>query len=226
MPCVSGKYCLRWLLCRSKKSEKFSLDSKGCCVMKRRWLNTIGLAVAVGLVYFLAARLSVGLLLPEGVAVFWPAAGVSSGVLIALGPRARWPVAAGVTAATVAIHQLIGDPLGRYRLGSQQRCGGSDHGRITRDYFGADFNIVRLRQILGFSGGNRRDHISGSAAQRLTGYCRPVGNNADNVAALVRIRPNRHHHCCAADDRARCRHTATVPPQRNHRRHVALVALR
>src|SRR5260370_15666964 len=80
--------------------------------LARRWVNSIGLAVAVGLVYFLAARLSVGLLLePEGVAVFWPAAGASSGVLIALGPRARWPVAAAVTAATVTIHQLIGDPL-------------------------------------------------------------------------------------------------------------------
>ena len=55
--------------------------------LARRWVNSIGLAVAVGVAYFVAARLSVGLLLPpEGVAVFWPAAGVSSGVLIALGP--------------------------------------------------------------------------------------------------------------------------------------------
>ena len=39
--------------------------------LARRWVNSIGLAVAVGLAYFLAARLSVGLLLePEGVAVF------------------------------------------------------------------------------------------------------------------------------------------------------------
>ena len=62
--------------------------------LARRWINSIGLAVAVGLGYFLAARLSVGLLLkPEGVAVFWPAAGISSGVLIALGPPCedgRW----------------------------------------------------------------------------------------------------------------------------------------
>ena len=80
--------------------------------LARRWVNSIGLAVAVGVAYFLAARLGVGLLLePEGVAVFWPAAGVSSGVLIALGPRARWPVAVGVTAATVVIHQVTADPL-------------------------------------------------------------------------------------------------------------------
>ena len=50
------------------------------------WISTIGLAVAVGIAYFFAAQLSLGLLTkPDGVAVFWPAAGVSSGVLIAFG---------------------------------------------------------------------------------------------------------------------------------------------
>ena len=57
-----------------------------------RWGGSIALTVVVGIVYFLAARLSLALLTkPEGVAVFWPAAGVSAGVLIALGSRARWP---------------------------------------------------------------------------------------------------------------------------------------
>ena len=45
-----------------------------------RWVGSIGLAVAVGITYFAAARLSLALLAnPEGVAVFWPAAGVSAG---------------------------------------------------------------------------------------------------------------------------------------------------
>ena len=75
----------------------------------RQWLGGIGLAAAVSSAYFVAARLSLGLLLkPDGVAVFWPAAGISSGVLIAVGPRARWPVAAGVMVATVAAN-LLGD---------------------------------------------------------------------------------------------------------------------
>ena len=74
-----------------------------------RWAGPIGIAVAVGIVYFLAARLSLVLLTkPEGVAVFWPAAGVSAGVLIALGSRARWPVVAGTMAATIAAN-LSGD---------------------------------------------------------------------------------------------------------------------
>jgi hypothetical protein len=52
-----------------------------------RWVGLIGLATAVGISYFLAARLSLALLTkPEGVAVFWPASGVAAGVLIALGP--------------------------------------------------------------------------------------------------------------------------------------------
>ena len=46
-----------------------------------RWgVSSIGLAVAVGVAYFLAARLSLYLLTkPDGVAVFWPAAGVAAG---------------------------------------------------------------------------------------------------------------------------------------------------
>ncbi|HEY2230992.1 MAG TPA: hypothetical protein VGI22_25310, partial [Xanthobacteraceae bacterium] len=53
----------------------------------RDWVSSIGLAVAVGIGYFLAARLSLLLLTkPDGVAVFWPAAGVAAGTLIALGP--------------------------------------------------------------------------------------------------------------------------------------------
>src|SRR5256885_8471600 len=74
-----------------------------------RRVSSIGLAVAVGIVYFVAARLSLALLTkPEGVAVFWPAAGVSAGVLIAFGSRARWPVGAGTVAATIAAN-LSGD---------------------------------------------------------------------------------------------------------------------
>jgi len=71
--------------------------------------SSIGLAIAVGIVYFLAARFSLSLLTkPDGVAVFWPASGVAAGVLIALGPRAKWPVAIGAAAATIAAN-LLGD---------------------------------------------------------------------------------------------------------------------
>jgi signal transduction histidine kinase len=117
-----------------------------------RWIDGIGLAAAVGLAYFLAARLSVGLVLkPAGVAVFWPAAGISSGVLIALGSlRARWPVAAGVTVATIAIHHLIADPLwAGTALGLSNAAEALITAALIEQYFGADFNIDRLRQVIG-----------------------------------------------------------------------------
>src|SRR6202030_4568626 len=98
-----------------------------------------------------AARLSVGLVLkPEGVAVSWPAAGISSGFLIALGPRSRWPVAAGVTVATIVIHQLIADPLwAGIALGLSNAAEALIVAGLLEHYFAADFNIVRLRQVLG-----------------------------------------------------------------------------
>ena len=69
--------------------------------------RAIGLAIAVGIAYFLAARLSLSLLTkPDGVAVFWPASGVAAGALIALGPNMKWPVAIGAAAAPVR-HQSI-----------------------------------------------------------------------------------------------------------------------
>src|ERR1700674_5107879 len=75
----------------------------------QRWAGSIGLAVAVGIAYFLAARLSLVLLTkPDGVAVFWPASGVAAGVLIALGPGARSPVATGAIVATI-VANLLGD---------------------------------------------------------------------------------------------------------------------
>src|SRR5215831_16427953 len=75
----------------------------------RRWARSSALALAVGITYFVAARLSLGLVRePDGVAVFWPAAGISSGVLIALGRGARVPVTIGTMAATIAAN-LLGD---------------------------------------------------------------------------------------------------------------------
>ena len=62
-------------------------QSPAAADLTQRWVRSIGLAVAVGIAYFLAARLSLALLTkPDGVAVFWPAAGVAAGVLIVLGP--------------------------------------------------------------------------------------------------------------------------------------------
>ena len=71
------------------------------------WLGGVGLSIAVGLAYFLAAQLGLALLTTaERVAVFWPASGIAVGILIALGGWARGPVAAGVIAATLAANLM------------------------------------------------------------------------------------------------------------------------
>ena len=115
------------------------------------WVGTIGLAAAIGLGYFLAADFSVRLLVqPEGVAVFWPAAGISSGILIALGPRARWPVLAGVLVATVVTHLIIKDPLwAGIALGLCNAVEALVTAGLIHHYFGAGFNLVRLRLVFG-----------------------------------------------------------------------------
>ena len=117
----------------------------------RKWAHSIGLAAAVGIFYFLAARLSLLLLTkPDGVAVFWPASGVAAGVLIALGPRARAPVAAGAMVATI-VANLMGD---RTLLSAVvfALCNAGEAlltAWLIEHYFGSDFNLGKLGHVLG-----------------------------------------------------------------------------
>ena len=115
------------------------------------WSRSIWLAVAVGVAYFLAARLSLLLLSkPDGVAVFWPASGVAAGVLIALGPGARWPVAAGAMVATI-----VANVLGDRGLSSAlvfALCNAGEAlltGWLIERYFGSGFSLDRLSHVLG-----------------------------------------------------------------------------
>src|SRR5215831_8346341 len=116
-----------------------------------RWVGTIGLAVAVGVAYFVAARLSLALLTkPEGVAVVWPAAGVSAGVLIALGTKARWPVVFGTMAATITAN-LLGD---RSFWGAVlfALCNAGEavlFAWLVERHFGSDFRLSKLRNVFG-----------------------------------------------------------------------------
>ncbi len=116
-----------------------------------RWPGKIALAAAIGVAYFLAARLALGLLRePDGVAAFWPAAGISSGILIALGPQARRPVAAGVVAGTI-LANLMGDRNLAAAI-ALAFCNAAEAlitaGLIHR-YFGANFHLGRVRAVLG-----------------------------------------------------------------------------
>ena len=113
---------------------------------------SVVLAVAVGVAYFLAARLSLALLTkPDGVAVFWPAAGVAAGTLIAVGPSARWPVVAGAMAATI-VANLLGD-RSIWSAIVFAVCNAGEAvivAALIQRYFGAAFNLGTLSYVLGF----------------------------------------------------------------------------
>jgi PAS domain S-box-containing protein len=116
-----------------------------------RWIGLIVLAAAVGVAYFLAARLSLYLLTkPDGVAVFWPAAGVAAGTLIALGRDARWPVAVGTMAATI-VANLMGD-RSVWSAVAFALCNAGEAilaAGLIQHYFGSNFSLDRLRHVLG-----------------------------------------------------------------------------
>src|SRR6516225_4815931 len=117
------------------------------------WQGSLLLAIVVGCVYMLAARMSLALLTPDGVAVFWPAAGVAAGTLIAFGPNARWGVAAGTVVATI-VANLLGDR----NLASSivfALCNAGEAllaATLIERSFGSPFGLDRLRHVLGFAG--------------------------------------------------------------------------
>ena len=125
----------------------------------RRWINASLLAVVVAGVYMLSARLSLALLTPDGVAVFWPAAGIAAGTLIAFGPATRWPVVAGTMFATIAAN-LLGDR----NIPSAVVFALCNAGEavlaayLIERYFGSPFSLDRLSHVLGLLGGGGRRH--------------------------------------------------------------------
>ena len=111
-------------------------------------------SIAVAIVYFLAARLSLALLdKTDGVAVFWPAAGVATGILVAFGPAVRWPVVIGVVAATFAANLLGDRNLASTAFFAVANAGGPliVAGLIQR-FHGAPFELNELRRVFGLFG--------------------------------------------------------------------------
>ena len=131
-----------------EKSQRAALpfDNSG-----HSWLDAISLAVAIGIAYFLAARLGLALRAKEGVAIFWPAAGIAVGALVALGPRVRLPVAVGVVIATTLSNLMIGRnawlavTFGFINAGQALLTA-----RLIERRFGAGFKLEDVLQVLGF----------------------------------------------------------------------------
>ena len=132
-----------WARVHSRPAKK--LDSI------QRSIAPVELAVIVGIVYFLSARLGLVLLTkPDGVAVFWPAAGVASGVLIALGPSARWPVAAGTMVATICAHLLGDRNIGLAVVSALCNAGEALLvAWLIEHNFGSNFALDNLRRVFG-----------------------------------------------------------------------------
>ncbi|RWP40276.1 MASE1 domain-containing protein [Mesorhizobium sp.] len=132
----------------------------------QQWMSSIWLAVVVGIAYFVAAQLSLSLLTPDGVAVFWPAAGIAAGALIALGPSARLGVVVGTMVATI-VANLLGD-RNLWSATVFAVCNGGEAlltaGLIER-YFGSGVSLNRLRNVLGLLGAA----IVGAAASGIGG---------------------------------------------------------
>lgn len=124
--------------------------------LSRDWLaartsiRSIGIAAAVGIVYFLAAQLSNSFLITPETVIFWPAAGISLGLLISLWSIARWPVLVGVMVATAAANLLRNFSVAAtaaWVVGNTAEP--LIIAALMRHYFGARFTIDRLYCILG-----------------------------------------------------------------------------
>ena len=115
------------------------------------WLGTVGLAVAIGLAYFLVARFGLALRASTGTSVFWPAVGISVGALIVWGPVARLPVSAGVVVATAVANLMIGRnawlavAFGFVNAGQTLLTTG-----LIERWFGRSLNFGDVSQVLGF----------------------------------------------------------------------------
>jgi PAS domain S-box-containing protein len=117
-----------------------------------RWIGSVGLGIAVGVSYFLAAHYSLAQLTkPDCVAVFWPAAGIAAGTLIGLGPKARVPVTLAVLIATTAAGLMGGRSLPATTIFSLCNCVEVlVVASLIRQHFGRDFALDSLRNVLGF----------------------------------------------------------------------------
>jgi PAS domain S-box-containing protein len=115
-------------------------------------LITLGAAVAVAVVYFLAARLGLALLsAPSDVAVFWPASGIAVGILIALGRRAVPALVIGVVVGTVAANLMSDRSL--WTSIFKGFCNAGEAvltAWLLERWFGWPFSFGDLRRVAGF----------------------------------------------------------------------------
>jgi PAS domain S-box-containing protein len=143
-------------------------------------LRAVGLAVAVGLAYFLAARVGVFLGVSQGVPIFWPAAGIAVGAFITLGPNGRLPVAVAIIAANFASGMLAGRSLSLTITFATVNAGEAFlTAWLLERWFGRTFRLDSVRQVLGFVVASAvSEAIAASGAGFAVHYLQPTTSSA------------------------------------------------
>jgi PAS domain S-box-containing protein len=147
-PSVPRGVCRGTLLANSVKLGRFLVTTTG----KPDTLATMAAAVAIALVYFLAARIGLSLLAqPSDVAVFWPASGVATGILVAAGRRAGVALATGVLVGTIAAN-LVSDMtlLTSLLIGFCNTNEALLVAWLLERWFGPAFTFGDVRRVVGF----------------------------------------------------------------------------
>jgi two-component sensor histidine kinase/integral membrane sensor domain MASE1 len=113
--------------------------------------RAFGLAVAVGVGYFLAARLGLALRTVVGNAAIWPAAGIAIGASIVFGRNARLAIAAAIAIATTASCLTIGrSPSLAIALGLINAGQALLTACLIERWFDRPFVFEDVRHVLGF----------------------------------------------------------------------------
>src|SRR5262245_9988251 len=150
--------------------------------------RALGLAVAVGVGYFLAARLGLVLQTEVGTAAIWPAAGIAIGTSIVFGRNARLAIAAAIAIATIASSLTIGRSswlaiaLGLINAGQALLTA-----YLIERWFDRPFTFDDVRPRPGFCGRRRARRRSVRRWQR--GGNDPVECHGASVGGLARVVP-------------------------------------
>ena len=132
-----------------EKSEgtAFPLDDN----LEQSWLGAVELAIAIGIAYFLAARLGLAFRSQMGASIFWPASGIAVGALVTLGAKARLPVAAAVLISSIVSCLMIGRSPGiAIAFGLANAGEALLTAWLLERWFAGVFRLEDVSQVLGF----------------------------------------------------------------------------
>ena len=134
--------------------------------------RALGLSIAVGIAFFLAARFGLALRTQVGAAVFWPAAGIAVAALVVVERHARLAIAAAIAIATIAASLTIGrSPWLAIAFGLINAGQALLTAYLIERWFNRPFAFDGVRPVLGFVAatalGAAASAVAGAAAMTL-----------------------------------------------------------